>query len=913
MDIISVLQLFGGIGLFLFGMNFMSSSLEKVAGSGMERILERATTGRGKTGGRFKGWFFGAAITAILQSSAAVTIMVSGFVNAGIMKLGQALPVVFGSNLGSTATAQILRLGDLDTDTLILQLLRPAAIGPILVGIGAFIRLFTKKKKLKDSAGILIGLGMLFYGMTLMEQVFEPFSKNADFRAVLASFENPLLGLLTGLVIAAVIQSSNAAVGILQALSVTGAITYGITIPIVIGINLGKCMHIVFSMLSRDKKAKKVSWGYVLFNVFGALFFMLLIYGLNSFLHFPWLSHVVDRGSVATVHLAFNLVTSLLLLFGTDRMAKICDRLGGKEEENSAAKELAKLDDMLLNTPTIALEQCKDLMMKMTDAILDNYRTATRMIYHYDAEKFPLMEEKEEFLDRCETVLSTYVVRIDQRRLTEDDKRVVSEILNSIGDLERVGDYCMNIAYVAREKNEQSVHFSPYGHREVDTIIGAVEYAMETCFKAFQNDEESLAVRVEPLSETVDKLKELIKSRHVERLQKGICTIQGGVYLFDLINSFERISAHCANVSLHVIKRIRQNRDFDEMHGHANDSFSEEYKAMYHYYTSRYVDPILKPLTEEELAVLTAASVTENMTDEEVEKAEKAKERAAGKAGKAEKKAAERTEKAEKKAAEKTEKKAVEGTGKAEEKTEKEAVEEIEKAGNIAETEYHERSGESEKSERSDRAEILGQRMDERAEDVTKPERSEMPEKAEKPEKPEKAERPEKPEKAERPERSEKTEKSEKTVKPEKSEKSQKSDKPEKSGKTEKTEKTEKTVKVEKHEKPGKDEKARKNDKAAKTEAPAGTEEELKARKDKEKNKEKDKEKYKEKNKKTDKEKDKEKDQGGRPAEKKHTDKKTSDKKEERKDDKKSSDKKLGEKKDQEKRNPDKSEKKGKH
>ncbi|MBO6162717.1 MAG: Na/Pi symporter [Eubacterium sp.] len=897
----------------------MSSSLEKVAGSGMERILERATTGRGKTGGRFKGWFFGAAITAILQSSAAVTIMVSGFVNAGIMKLGQALPVVFGSNLGSTATAQILRLGDLDTDTLILQLLRPAAIGPILVGIGAFIRLFTKKKKLKDSAGILIGLGMLFYGMTLMEQVFEPFSKDADFRAMFASFENPLLGLLTGLVIAAVIQSSNAAVGILQALSVTGAITYGITIPIVIGINLGKCMHIVFSMLSRDKKAKKVSWGYVLFNVFGALFFMLLIYGLNSFLHFPWLSHVVDRGSVATVHLAFNLVTSLLLLFGTDRMAKICDRLGGKEEENSAAKELAKLDDMLLNTPTIALEQCKDLMMKMTDAILDNYRTATRMIYHYDAEKFPLMEEKEEFLDRCETVLSTYVVRIDQRRLTEDDKRVVSEILNSIGDLERVGDYCMNIAYVAREKNEQSVHFSPYGHREVDTIIGAVEYAMETCFKAFQNDEESLAVRVEPLSETVDKLKELIKSRHVERLQKGICTIQGGVYLFDLINSFERISAHCANVSLHVIKRIRQNRDFDEMHGHANDSFSEEYKAMYHYYTSKYVDPILKPLTEEELAVLTAASVTENMTDEEVEKAEKAKERAAEKAGKAEKKAAERTGKAEKKAAEKkavegtekaeekTEKEAVKGTEKAEEKTEKEAVEGIEKAENIAETEYHERSGESEKSERSDRAEILGQRMDERAEDVTKPE------KAERPENPEKAERPEKPGKAERSERSEKTEKSEKTVKSEKSEKSQKSDKPEKPGKTEKPEKTEKPVKVEKHEKSGKDEKARKNDKAAKTEALAGTEEELKARKDKEKNKEKYKEKYKEKNKKTDKEKDKEKDQGGRPAEKKHADKKMSDKKEERKDDKKSSDKKPGEKKDQEKRNPDKSEKKGKH
>ena len=593
MDIISVLQLFGGIGLFLFGMNFMSSSLEKVAGSGMERILERATTGRGKTGGRFKGWFFGAAITAILQSSAAVTIMVSGFVNAGIMKLGQALPVVFGSNLGSTATAQILRLGDLDTDTLILQLLRPAAIGPILVGIGAFIRLFTKKKKLKDSAGILIGLGMLFYGMTLMEQVFEPFSKDADFRAMFASFENPLLGLLTGLVIAAVIQSSNAAVGILQALSVTGAITYGITIPIVIGINLGKCMHIVFSMLSRDKKAKKVSWGYVLFNVFGALFFMLLIYGLNSFLHFPWLSHVVDRGSVATVHLAFNLVTSLLLLFGTDRMAKICDRLGGKEEENSAAKELAKLDDMLLNTPTIALEQCKDLMMKMTDAILDNYRTATRMIYHYDAEKFPLMEEKEEFLDRCETVLSTYVVRIDQRRLTEDDKRVVSEILNSIGDLERVGDYCMNMAYVAEGMDETGLSFTDAGKRELQTIIDASLYALDTVCRAFTEDNGREASRIEPLSDTIDRMKDIIKAHHVGRLQDGSCSVEGGVALLDLINSFERIASHASNIALHVVKRTTGDSDFDEMHGHIFDESTEEYQALIKYYDTKYIDPLV--------------------------------------------------------------------------------------------------------------------------------------------------------------------------------------------------------------------------------------------------------------------------------------------------------------------------------
>ena len=612
MSLVDILQLLGGVGLFLFGMSFMTSSLEKVAGSGMERVLGRLTTGRSKIGGRIKGWFFGTSVSAVIQSSAAVTLMMSGFVNAGIMSLGQALPVVFGSNVGTTATAQILRLGDLSSDSIWLQLLRPSSFAPMLVGIGAFIRLFTKKKTLKETAGILIGLGMLFYGMTLMEEVFEPLRESPEFQSVFTSFENPLIGLLIGLGVTAVIQSSNAAVGILQALAATGSVTYAVTIPMVIGINLGKCMPIVIGLMGSDKKAKKVSWSYLLFNIFGAVFFMALIYSLHGIFGLSWMSDPVNRGSVATVHLFFNLFTSIILLLGTDRMTKICDRLGGVEEQSEQSMELAKLDDMLLNTPTIALEQCKELIGKMTEAIRTNYKIATDMIYKYDASKFPELEENEEFLDKCETVLSSYIVRIDQRRLTADDKLVVSEILNSIGDLERIGDYCINIAYTAREKNENNIHFSPYGHREVDTIISAVDYTMETCFTAFQNDDESLAIRVEPLSEMIDKLKELIKSHHVDRLQNGVCSIQGGVHLFDLINSFERISSHSANVALHIIKRVSKDRDFDEMHGHANDSFSEEYKAMYHYYTSQYMDPLMRPMTPEEIE-----AVTKHLVDDE--------------------------------------------------------------------------------------------------------------------------------------------------------------------------------------------------------------------------------------------------------------------------------------------------------
>ncbi|MBQ9234737.1 MAG: Na/Pi symporter, partial [Lachnospiraceae bacterium] len=465
---------------------------------------------------------------------------------------------------------------------------------------------FIKKKKTKDVASILVGLGLLFFGMTVMEQIFEPLRESAKFQSFFTSFENPLLGLLVGLIITAIIQSSNAAVGILQALSATGSITYAVTVPIVIGINLGKCMPIVLGMLGSNKKAKKVNISYLFFNVFGAAFFMLIIYLFYYTVGIAGFENVVNRGNIANVHLAFNTLTSIILLIFNDKVAALCDKIVGEDNTKEQDKELAKLDDMLLNTPNVALEQCKNLITKMGEAILENYKMASKMIYEYDTSKCPKMEENEAFIDRCETALSAYVVRIDRKRLTTSDKLVVSEILNSISDFERMGDYCMNIAYVAQDKNEKNIHFSPYGHREIDTIVSPVEYTMDNIFSAFKNDDVALAERVEPLSETIDNLKELIKSRHVERLQAGECSIEGGVTLFDLINSFERIASHAANVALHIIKRVKGDSSFDEMHGHANDIFSEEYKALYHYYESMYIEPIQKPLTDEELAELIA-------------------------------------------------------------------------------------------------------------------------------------------------------------------------------------------------------------------------------------------------------------------------------------------------------------------
>lgn len=593
MDILSILQLLGGIGLFLYGMNLMGSSLEKLAGSGLERILEKLTTSKRKGVGFIKGWGLGAGVTAIIQSSAATTIMLIGFVNAGIMKLAQAIPVVMGANVGSTVTAQILRLGDLGSDNLILTLLKPSSFAPMLVGVGAFILLFTKKKKAKDVAGIMVGMGVLFYGMTTMESVFAPLKDSAAFQNAFTSFSNPFLGILIGLVITAIIQSSSASVGILQALSATGSVSYATAVPIIIGQNLGKCMTIILGSIGANKKAKRVSLSYLFFNIIGAVIFTAVIYGIYYTVGISFWNDTVNRGDIANVHFLFNFLTSVLLLPFSQQLGSLTGKILGDDDISKTDKELETLDNMLLNTPTIALEQCKHVIASMADAIYENYQIATGLIYNYDPSKQALLEENESFVDKCESALSAYIVKINSKRLSTDDRLVVSEILNSVSDFERMGDHCINIFYVAQDKNAQDIHFSPAGHKEIDTIITAVGNAMKTTFEAFKHDNAAAAIRIEPLAETIDKLKETIKAHHVERLQSGECGIEGGIALVDLVTSFERISSHCANISLHIVKRVGNDRDFDEMHGHANDSFSEEYKALYHYYESQYITPIM--------------------------------------------------------------------------------------------------------------------------------------------------------------------------------------------------------------------------------------------------------------------------------------------------------------------------------
>lgn len=593
-DFFSILTLLGGVGLFLFGMNMMGDSLKNLAGGSLEKILEKLTTGKSKATGAIKGFGLGTAVTAIIQSSAATTIMLIGFVNAGIMKLGQAIPVVFGANVGSTATAQILRLGDLGEDMFILKLLKPSSFAPVLIGIGAFIILFAKKKSHKDIAGIMVGLGILFLGMNTMESVFAPLKESATFQNLFTSFSNPLLGILIGLVLTAVIQSSSASVGILQALSSTGVVTYGSAIPIIIGMNIGKCSAILLGGLGTNKKAKRVALSYVLFNVVGALFFVVVIYGFQLFVDFPFMSTVINRGIIANLHFGFNFIIAVLMLPFSNKLAALTGKILGDDEESRIDKELATLDPMLLDTPNIALTQAQKVMFSMTDSIQENFEIGSQLINQYDTDLAAKLLENEMFIDKCESALNEYLLKITSKRLHSSERKLASELLNSVSDLERIGDHCENLLNVANKISDDKISFSKQGTMEIQTLLDATGNIIQTTFGAFKNDDLTAVSRIEPLAQAITEVKEIIKDHHVIRLQTGDCGISGGFALVDILTSLDRIGSHCANIGLHIAKKLSTDT-FDEMHGHIYTNgykTSEEYKALYCYYMSLYSDPI---------------------------------------------------------------------------------------------------------------------------------------------------------------------------------------------------------------------------------------------------------------------------------------------------------------------------------
>lgn len=603
MDIFSYLTLFGGIGLFLYGMSLVGSSLEKLAGAGLEKILERLTSSKNKFVGSIKGLTLGLGVTAIIQSSAATTVMVVGFVNAGIMKLVQGLPVVMGANIGSTATAYILSLGDIQGGaSIILSLLKPSSFAPIIIGIGAFILLISKNKKLRDVASILMGFGILFFGMETMSSALSPLRESPAFQSMFTTFQNPIVGVLIGMLVTAAIQSSSASVGILQILARTsGSMTWSTIIPIIIGQNIGKCITVLLASFGTNKKAKRVVISHLFFNLFGACLFLVGVYGFQNLIGFGFWNIPVSSLDIANFHFLFNFITSLVLLPFNEKIVKMTGKVLHDTETSRMDTALSSLDSFLLNTPTVALDQCKKVILAMSEAIQENYLIALKLLANYDEKERVKLEENEKFIDKAETALGEYILQINQKRLQDDDRLLCSEILNCITDFERMGDHCVSIAIVAQSKHEQGIKFSENGQTELAYITRAVENIMSSTFKLFEHDDIEAAYKIEPLADVIDTLKETIKSHHVKRLQTGDCGINGGIALVDLVTSLERLSSHCSNIALHVIKKVGNDKDFDE-NGHTNAPNlheTENYSALYTYYGIQYIEPIinLEPTT----------------------------------------------------------------------------------------------------------------------------------------------------------------------------------------------------------------------------------------------------------------------------------------------------------------------------
>ena len=585
MDLSHILQLIGGIGLFLYGMKYLGASLERLAGAKLEKTLEKLTDNR------IKGLLFGVLVTGVIQSSSATTIMLVGFVNAGIMKLAQTIPVLLGANIGTTITGQILRLGDVSGDgSTILGMLKPSSFAPLMIGIGAFIMLISKKKKANDVASILLGFGILFFGMTTMEIALDPLKTSESFHEAFTTFTNPFIGLALGILLAMILQSSSAAVGIVQAVAAaTGNITMAIVAPMVIGISIGKLFPVFLASIGTKKEAQQVALSQLFISAVGGILGMLVFYLAIVPLNIVNMDAVMNRGNIADFNSVYNIIVSLFFLPWCSLVSKVVKKIRKDSKPSKIDQELAMLDVIFLKTPSVALEQCRKVINGMGTTVIENYGIAIDMHEEYNEKEVELLNENERFLDKSETVLNDYMVKVNACQLRPEDQKLATEILHSVMDFERMGDHCIKLYDVAEYNRNEKIVFSPVAKKELTLLSDAVGEVIKTTVGSLTMDEPNLAKKVEPLRDVISTMSEKIRERHVQRLQAGHCTVQSGISLVECLTSFERLSAYCSNVALHVIERHSGNEVFD-MHAYTKDikANSEEYKKFHLDFENKY-------------------------------------------------------------------------------------------------------------------------------------------------------------------------------------------------------------------------------------------------------------------------------------------------------------------------------------
>ena len=559
MDIFSLFTLCGGLAFFLYGMTTMSKSLEKMAGGKLERLLKRMTSNP------IKGLLLGAGITIAIQSSSAVTVMLVGMVNSGVMELGQTIGVIMGSNVGTTLTAWILALTGIESESILLNLLKPENFSPLFALAGILLIMGSKRQRRRDIGRILIGFAILMAGMEMMKNSVSPLADMPEFSSILTAFTNPLLGVLVGAVFTGVIQSSAASVGILQALALTGSITYGMAIPIIMGQNIGTCVTALISSIGVSRGAKRVSVIHVSFNVIGTVVGLVVFYGGNMLFHFAFMDAAIGAAGIALCHTVFNIFTTALLLPFSRQLEKLA-RTAVKESDKS--DQVAFLDPLLMRTPGAAVSECAALTNEMGALAQKSLLASLSQLSSYSADTESQIIENEDKLDTYEDRLSGYLVQISQHGLSMDDIHVVSRLLHAIGDFERIGDHALNIQESARELHEKGLSFSGSAEAELQVLQAALTEALATAVDCFRKDDPVAARAVEPLEETIDQLTDEIRARHIHRLQNGECTIQLGFILGDLLTNLERVSDHCSNIAVCVIE---EREDRSDRHAYLHD------------------------------------------------------------------------------------------------------------------------------------------------------------------------------------------------------------------------------------------------------------------------------------------------------------------------------------------------------
>ena len=585
MTVFNVFSLLGGLALFLFGMDIMGKALEKQAGGQLQKILSKLTDNP------LKGFFLGLCVTAVIQSSSATTVMVVGFVNSGIMELHQAIGVIMGSNVGTTVTSWILSLSGLQGDSFLINMLKPTSFSPVLAFIGILLYM-GKSEKRRGVGTILIGFAVLMTGMTAMSNAVLPLQNEAWFTNLFIRFSNPLLGVLVGALVTGIIQSSSASVGILQALSATGVITYGSAIPIIMGQNIGTCVTALISSVGANKNARRAAMVHLYFNIIGVTLFLAVFYGANLLLDFAFVTETVTAWGIAVVHSIFNLTATAVLL----PFANGLEKLAILTIPDDAEKEsFALLDERLLNTPAVAVERARAATADMAELARVGVVQAMSLTHKWDDSLAQKVREEEEKVDKYEDALGTYLVKLSSREMSHADSQSVNTLLHTISDFERISDHSVNVLSSAEEIHAKSIAFSKDAQEELQVLEGAVQDVLSRTTDAFRKGDLHMAGKVEPLETVVDELVRAIKARHVARLQTGSCSIEYGFVLEDLLTNYERVCDHCSNVA---VAQIEVAQDSFDTHAYLNDlrygnetKESEQFQRRLDRYRERYLFP----------------------------------------------------------------------------------------------------------------------------------------------------------------------------------------------------------------------------------------------------------------------------------------------------------------------------------